>query len=157
MLFVKVTFFLLYLQLFGPMRWLRICAYIGAVFTVIFYFGMAVAQLIFSTPRHGETWLSHQDTHNENLAIAMSVPQSAVGLAIDLYILILPIIAVSQLQLPIRKKVGVMLIFMTGLLYKDTLPPLKLRWCEPANHLQVPAYPRYSVFTIECYSFVPMI
>lgn len=123
MLFIKVTFFLLYLQLFGPMRWLRICAYIGAVFTVIFYFGMAVTQLIFSTPRHGETLLSHQNTHNEYLAIAMSVPQSAVGLAIDLYILILPIIAVSQLQLPIRKKVGVMLIFMTGLLYEDTLPP----------------------------------
>lgn len=127
MLFIKVTFFLLYLQLFRPMQWLRICAYIGAVFTVIFYFGMAVAQLIFSTPRHGETWLSHQATHNKDLAIALSVPQSVVGLAIDLYILIFPIIAVSQLQLPIRKKVGIMLIFMTGLLYKDNLPPLKLR------------------------------
>lgn len=136
MLFVKVTFFLLYLQLFRPMRWLKTCAYIGAVFTVMFYLGMTVAQLTFSTPRHGETWLSHQVTHNENLALAMSVPQSVVGLAIDLYILILPIIAVSQLQLAPRKKVGVMLIFMTGLLYEDTLPPLKLRLCNPANHLQ---------------------
>jgi hypothetical protein len=46
----------------------------------------------------------------------LSVPQSAVGLVIDLFILILPVIAVSRLQLPTRRKVGAMLVFMPGLL-----------------------------------------
>ena len=98
------------------MRWLRICAYIGLVVTTAFYFGMTVAQFTFGTPRPGETWYSHQQTQNETNSLKMSVPQSAVGLAIDLYILILPMMAVSKLQLPLRRKIGVALIFMTGLL-----------------------------------------
>lgn len=103
--------------MFQPMRWLRVSAYIGAVFTVAFYSGMTVAQFTFSTPRRGEAWLSHQLTPREKLALAMAVPQSSVGLAIDLYILILPIIAVTQLQLPTPRKVGVILIFSTGIVY----------------------------------------
>ena len=55
-------------------------------------------------------------TRGERLDLALSVPQSIVGLVIDLAILILPIVAVTQLQLPRRRKIGVILIFMTGLL-----------------------------------------
>lgn len=115
MLFIKVSFFILYLQLFHPMRWLRICAYIGAVFTALFYIAMTVALFISSTPRHGETWQEHAP--QEQLLIKPLVAQSAVGLAIDLSILLLPTIAVSRLHLPPRQKIGVMLIFMTGLMY----------------------------------------
>ena len=116
MMFTKITFFFLYLQIFQPMRWLRICVYIGAIFTTVFYTTMMVVQFAFATPRPGETWLYHQVTENEVHSLEMSVPQSAVGLAIDIYILVLPIIAVAQLQLPTRRKIGVSLIFMTGLL-----------------------------------------
>lgn len=44
-----------------------------------------------------------------------------MGVAIDIYILVLPIVAVNKLQMPTRRKVGIMLIFMTGLLYVDIL------------------------------------
>lgn len=46
----------------------------------------------------------------------LSVPQSAIGLALDLYIVIIPIIAVIKLQLPRRRKIGIVLIFMTGVM-----------------------------------------
>lgn len=46
----------------------------------------------------------------------MNIPTSAFGVVIDLFILVLPIIAVLQLQLPTRRKIGVIVIFMTGLL-----------------------------------------
>ena len=124
LLFTKISFFFLYLQVFKPMRWLRISAYIGTLVTTAFYLGMTVAQFVFATPRRGETWTSHQTTRNEHWALAMSVPQSAVGLAIDLYILVLPVIAVSQLQLPTRRKIGVILLFMTGILYEHRAPSL---------------------------------
>lgn len=45
----------------------------------------------------------------------------AINLITDIYILCLPIAAVSKLQLPTRKKIGVMMIFFTGLLYVHNL------------------------------------
>lgn len=133
MMFIKITFFFLYLQIFQPMRWLRICAYIGAVFTSLFYLAMTVVLFISSTPRPGETWFSHLAHQNHltsdtaapqavgdpavpQVAGDIGITQAVVGLAIDIYILVLPIIAVSRLQMPTRRRIGVMLIFLTGLL-----------------------------------------
>ena len=116
MLFLKLTFFVMYLHIFGPMRWLRICGYIGALFTTTFYGSMTIAIFIFTTPGHGETWWSHQTTPHEHLSLLTFVPQTVVGLAIDIAILIIPILTVTQLQLPTRRIIGIILIFMTGLL-----------------------------------------
>ena len=98
------------------MRWIRISALLGAIFTTLFYLGMTVCLFIFATPRRGESWLSHNFTRGEDLNIHYSVPQSGVGLVIDIYILILPIVAVSELQMATRRKVGIILIFATGCL-----------------------------------------
>ncbi|MCJ1394806.1 hypothetical protein MMC18_007686 [Xylographa bjoerkii] len=115
-LFLKLTFFIMYLSIFGRWRWLRINAYIGAGFTIVFSGALTIMQFVCATPSAGETWLSHQVSQNEQYALAVSVPQSAVGLAIDIYILVLPIVAVSKLQLTTRRKIGIMAIFMTGFL-----------------------------------------
>ena len=111
MLFLKVTFFIMYLHIFRPMRWLRICGYTGATFTAVFYGAMAIISIVFFTPGR----LRHDVSEAKN-TIAISVPQSVVGLVIDLAILVLPIVAVLQLQLPTRRKMGVILVFLTGLL-----------------------------------------
>jgi hypothetical protein len=42
------------------------------------------------------------------------MPICTVGFTIDFYILVLPIAAVSTLQLSARKKLGVILLFATG-------------------------------------------
>jgi hypothetical protein len=96
---------------------MRICARIGTVLTSLFYGGIFLAQIIIRTPRPGETISSRLQTKSAaSESLALSVPQSAVGLAIALYILILPIIAVSQLQLPRRRKIGTSLISATRIL-----------------------------------------
>lgn len=107
------------------MRWLRISTYIGALVTTCFYLGMSVAQIVFVTPSRGETLFSHLTTGSQNSSLALTIPSSAVGLAIDLYILVLPVVAVSQLQLPTRRKIGVILVFMTGILYENRVSSLK--------------------------------
>lgn len=112
-LFIKITFFIAYRQIFGPLRWMRIGALLGAIITTLFYIIITVCYFVFGTPRRGATWVS---ASREKFIIHFSVPQSAVGLVIDLYILILPIVAVSKLQMGTRRKVGVILIFTTGLL-----------------------------------------
>ena len=117
MLFIKLTFFLLYIQLFKPMRWLRISSCVSATALCAFYGACTVAQLIFATPRSSETWSSHLVSSENAKGNVLSVPLSAVGLFFDIVILVLPIAGVMRLQLPTRRRIGVLLIFLTGLLY----------------------------------------
>ena len=134
MLFTKVTFFIMYLDIFHPMRWLKISAYIGGVVTATFYGSMTVCLFIFATPGRYETWAEHQTTHLERLDLEFSIPQSAVGLVIDLYILVLVIFGVSRLKMPNRHKIGVMLVFMSATMYEFLTTPLQR--CDHAKTLK---------------------
>ena len=168
MMFIKITFFFLYLQIFQPMRWLRICAYIGAVFTSLFYLAMTVVLFISSTPRPGETWFSHLAHQNHltsdtaapqavgdpavpQVAGDIGITQAVVGLAIDIYILVLPIIAVSRLQMPTRRRIGVMLIFLTGLLFVRFRHLSKI---DPTKRSAGLVYLHCSAYTTERFSFI---
>lgn len=115
-LFIKITFFITYGHIFGPMRWMRICALLGGIFTTLFYIAMTVCFFIVVTPHRGQTWLSNTSTQREELNLHFGVPSSAVGLVIDIYLLVLPIVAVSKLQMAPHRKLGIILIFTTGLL-----------------------------------------
>lgn len=95
---------------------MRISAYLGIFVTAGFYSAMAIYLVYIEAPTPGQTFLSHQTPALQYYSLKLSIPQSAVGLAIDVFILMLPIVAVSELQMPIRRKIGVLLIFMTGLL-----------------------------------------
>ncbi|MCJ1392999.1 hypothetical protein MMC18_005871 [Xylographa bjoerkii] len=114
LLFTKATFFFMYLSIFGPMQWMRTSAWLGLLVNTGFYLAVLIANMIFSTPRPGQSW--QQAAVSEQGTLALSIPQAVGGLIIDLYILALPIIAVSKLQLPPRRKFGVILIFMSGAL-----------------------------------------
>lgn len=95
---------------------MRISANLGAVFTTLFYVIMIVCALLYATHRRGKPWFSHVNTRFEKLADDLSVPQSSVNLAFDLYILILPIAAVTKLQMATRRRIGIIFILSTGLL-----------------------------------------
>lgn len=119
--FAKITFFLMYYQIFRPKITLRYLIYIGGIATAIFYTGSTIAQFIFMTPRPGETFLTHFLSPFQLKINYFSVPHSAVGAGIDLYILVLPIVAVVQLQLATKQKIGIVIICMTGSLYVSGL------------------------------------
>ena len=104
----------MYLSIFGPLRWMRISAWLGLLVNTGFYLAVLVANMILSTPRPGQSW--QQAAVSELETLALSIPQAVGGLIIDIFILVLPIIAVSKLQLPPQRKLGVILIFMSGAL-----------------------------------------
>ena len=104
----------MYLYIFGPLRWLRLCAYVGAAITTAFYTGMTVAFFVIATPRPGETWPEHLHSKKIKKAAELTIPTSSFGVVIDLVILILPIIAVMQMHLPTPRKIRAILVFMTG-------------------------------------------
>ncbi|KAF2121687.1 hypothetical protein BDV96DRAFT_627957 [Lophiotrema nucula] len=113
-LFLKTTFFILYLSLFDQLRWARLCSWFGLVVTALTYSVLAICVFVFATPRRGETWFAHQTTPAEKRTLQLSVPQSIIGLIIDLYILLIPVIGVSGLKLSLKRKIGVILIFLSG-------------------------------------------
>ena len=115
-LFLKDTFFIMYLYIFRPLRWFRVCTYMGAGITTTFYIATTVAMFYFTTPRVGETWAERLVTKEFARSRNLPVVTSSFGVVIDLVILLLPMFAVVPLQLPTRRKIGLVCVFMTGLL-----------------------------------------
>jgi hypothetical protein len=146
----KLTFFIMYLQIFKPMRWLRICVYVGGGLTMAFHVAIIIVNLYYMAPRPGETWLSHYTGPLPPKATVVGIPLAVVGFAIDIYLLVLPIAAIIQLQLSTKRKVWTILIFMTGILFEPS--PLSLgRWL--AEFRAGPVLHRCSVSVIESFSF----
>ena len=113
---IRVTFFIAYLEIFGPKRWLRISAYSGVTFTALYHITIAIVVFVLTTPARDKTWFSATTTVNYQRFLALLVPACVVAFAVDLWILTLPLIAVLKLQMPTRRKIGICLIFMTGIL-----------------------------------------
>lgn len=113
--FAKLSFFILYIQLFRPIRWLRWAAYIGATINVLFYFSVVVATLAFTVPAPGETWLQTAYSPRQTKTLLMPIPTSSMSLVLDIYILLLPMTVVNTLQLTTKKKIGLIAVFLTGI------------------------------------------
>jgi len=113
-LFLKNTFFILYLSLFKQLRWVRFCAWFGIIATTLIYTTLTICFFIWATPPKHVTWFAHQTSPGVKKAFQASTPYASIGLVIDLYILIIPIIGVSGLQLSPKRKLGVLLIFLSG-------------------------------------------
>ncbi|QSZ36742.1 hypothetical protein DSL72_006625 [Monilinia vaccinii-corymbosi] len=115
LLLAKVTLFFLYLELFQPFKWMRICVYIGVATTTIFYLATGILMIVWSSPHRGETWQTHLFTYQQQKAQIYASSFSAVGLAIDLYLLVLPLKAVCDLYLPLKRKLAAGVVFLTGI------------------------------------------
>jgi hypothetical protein len=111
---IKTTFFLMYLQLFRPLTWLRRCAYVGLVVVWVFYVAMGAAQLAITVPPSGQGWVESFASPGYLRTYKLCVPTASFSLASDVYILALPMLAVSHLRLSMGKKIGVTAMFSTG-------------------------------------------
>ncbi|KAL8817849.1 MAG: hypothetical protein Q9223_003389 [Gallowayella weberi] len=114
---VKLALFLLFLHLFGRLRWLKWLVWFGIGFTFLFYFSGVIVAFTLCAPTKGRDWLDMSMTPkcrygNQDYGIA----QGTINVFSDFYLLVIPIPAVLSLQLPMSKKLGVIAIFMTGFL-----------------------------------------
>lgn len=116
---IKLSLFLLLLEVFGTLRWLRLMVFAGIIVTGLAYFSIMVAMAALCSPRHGYSKVDYFS--------AMSAPKCArndfvntwpaiFNILSDLYLLVLPLPAVWGLRLPTRKKVGISAIFLTGIM-----------------------------------------
>jgi hypothetical protein len=98
------------------MRWLRLSIYVGAALATVMYWSVWIATVVLLTPKPGETWIEANHSAALPNGTKLAILIAWVGLAIDLFLLILPSIAVYQLQLSNTHKLGLILIFSTGLM-----------------------------------------
>lgn len=96
------------------MEWLRYCC---ATVNVLFYFSVIVATFAFTIPAPGETMAKHIQLPRQAHSLDLTIPVASMSLVLDVYILILPIAGVSRLQLTGRRKIGIMAVFLTGVVY----------------------------------------
>lgn len=82
----------------------------------VFYFSAMIWILVACTPRRGDSYLESFASSQCSRMIDMSLSVGIFGVASDLYLLVIPIPAVLPLQLPTGQKVGVLTVFLTGLL-----------------------------------------
>ncbi|PQE22364.1 integral membrane protein [Rutstroemia sp. NJR-2017a WRK4] len=112
--FAKLSFFILYHQLFYPNVWLRRSIYLGAYVNVGFYIGILVGTLYFTAPHPGESWEETYLSPRYMRIFSMTIPIAAGSLILDIYIFLLPIFGIWNLQLTTKKKLGIMIVFGTG-------------------------------------------
>ncbi|KAJ8129908.1 hypothetical protein O1611_g3725 [Lasiodiplodia mahajangana] len=116
-LLVKLTLLALYYRLFKPSAWARRLIWSGFILLLIFYVSTTIILLVACVPSSGETWISRVRTGAcPTVQVEITRSQGVFGLAVDLYIFIIPIWQVSILSLPPQRKAGILLIFMTGLI-----------------------------------------
>lgn len=115
MIFAKCSILALYLRIFNVSRTLRVLIWIGIVLVSCTYVVGIPLFTYYCTPRETEGWnllLLFKCQKNGVYALV----QGVLGVVTDIYIFVLPLPTISNLQLPRAKKIGVFAAFMVGLL-----------------------------------------
>ncbi|KAI9792568.1 MAG: hypothetical protein M1816_002088 [Peltula sp. TS41687] len=112
----KVSILVLLHGVFAPKVWFRASIYIGIVLVTLVHWSNVPVYVALCTPRAGESWdlallqgrCGHSATH--------TLVAGTLGTAIDIYILILPLPIIFGLNLPFKRRVGLALIFLVGII-----------------------------------------
>jgi hypothetical protein len=104
-----------------PLAYIRRLVYIGVIISFCYYLTAAIVSGMVCGPKGGTDQLSYlagmagQECGDPAGIIQIfSITLGVVNLVNDLYLLIIPLPAIVKLKLVPRKKIGVMLIFLTG-------------------------------------------
>lgn len=118
--FSKEAIFLLYFEVFQVKNQMRLAIIFGMVFTGFVYWTGVIIESIYCAPRVGEGWdplAGAPVSIRCQKTIYWGIVQGACAILIDLLIFVLPIPIVMKLQLPTRRKVQILCVFMTALMY----------------------------------------
>ena len=111
----KLSLFLLYYRLFSCRKWVRYLVYLGIGATAATYTATTIVYGYACLPRRGQDWIEaglSSRCHQEFSMICFV--RGPFNLLSDLYLLLVPLPAIWQLHLPLRKRLGIAGIFLTG-------------------------------------------
>ncbi|KAL8704731.1 MAG: hypothetical protein Q9201_002115 [Fulgogasparrea decipioides] len=113
---IKLSMFLMYLHFFAPHRYMHYLVWGGITVTGLFYFSSMVASVALCAPRGSETYIIAFATRRCHGSKALAVATGVMNVLSDLYLLILPVRETMRLHNTLRKRIGVLAVFMTGLM-----------------------------------------
>ncbi|MCJ1466366.1 hypothetical protein MMC07_004985 [Pseudocyphellaria aurata] len=116
---IKLALFVLYLEIFGLLLWLRYLVLTGAFVSGAFYIASMIGFIVMCGPKDGQSQLSYLKALAGPECTRATQLGNAVGVfnvVSDIYLILIPLPAVWSLQMPLRKKVGASAIFLTGLM-----------------------------------------
>ena len=88
--------------------------WIGGTISALFYVAVTITAFVLNSPWPGESLLEDLLSWHYLKFAEFSIPTGVIGTLVDWYLFILPIPAVLTLQMSRAKKLGVLIIFMTG-------------------------------------------
>lgn len=118
-LFIKLSFYMLFFQIFKIKTFMRWNIYITAAITIVFYLVITIILFVLMTPKPGTSFfeaLLKAFIASTSPTINATFAMSYFNILSDLYIIILPISAVIRLNICRPRKIGVVIVFMTALL-----------------------------------------
>ncbi|KAI3401820.1 hypothetical protein diail_8198 [Diaporthe ilicicola] len=123
-MFTKCTLLVFYLRLFQPDRRAKLMVWAGIITIFLFYVVSISFVLVICIPLSQDhsrldpmKWSEGANNNScERRSLTVSAAQGIFGAITDLYVLSIPISSVLALRLPKKRKIGVLAIFLTGLL-----------------------------------------
>lgn len=110
---VKLSLLLLYYRLFGSNKTMRYLIYTGIAFQALFYLAgvgfFSKAESVCGTSASAQAKFYTREW-------TFTIVSGVINVLTDFYVLILPVAMVWSLQLTSRQKIGIISIFLTGLL-----------------------------------------
>lgn len=106
----------MFLQIFSVSPAMRMAIYFGLLMTFLIYFPSLPLSSYYLTPRPGQTWEDLLTNGAPQHLVYWGVVQGSLSIALDIYILILPIPVLSRLHLPFRKKLQLVALFATAVM-----------------------------------------
>lgn len=115
--FAKSSLMLLYLRLFGLSRGFRYTIYVGLVVTFcVCLVGLPVTAY-YCAPSPGQEWSVQTIGASCQKSILPGVVQGALNVVLDLFIISLPVPVILGLHMSPRRRIAVLAVFLTGILY----------------------------------------
>ncbi|KAK8128690.1 hypothetical protein PG984_009798 [Apiospora sp. TS-2023a] len=112
---IKCAFFVFYLRLFGPKDHIRTMVFGGIAVVLTFYVVFVISYLATLVPGDGD-YLSKEFQARQGEAPAKLTTAAAyMSVITDIYIMAIPMHQVPKLGLSYKRKWGISLIFLTGL------------------------------------------
>lgn len=113
---VKLSLLVMYLRLFKPVQLVKIIIYVCIGVVTCFYMATVIAELVVGIPRAGDSgWYAAQLRYGP-VGLDVSSVRGVFGIVSDFGILFIPLSQVIKLNLPLKRKVTLICIFLTGLL-----------------------------------------
>lgn len=114
--FPKVSIFLLYIQIFRINTFVRRGAKIGIVVAFLAYFPPTLILSYFDAPHAGQTWEYLLVSGMPEKGIPGGITIGCLSVLVDIYVFVLPIPPLLKLNMPLSKRIQLMVLFGTALM-----------------------------------------